>query len=167
MEPASTKPAAAIQSPCSFSSPTVSKRIRHPEHHRCIICSSSNPLNFGLEFSLESDGSVRSSFRGSSILEGCAGQLQVGIIAGLLEEIMAHCVLAFGEDRNITITRLRVSYHEPVAAEYPITLRASVDRSRRGRFQVLSAELWQQNRVKVTASGTYQKQRPARKGKTH
>lgn len=86
------------------------------------------------------------------MLEGDAGQLHVGVIAAMLEETMAYCLLASGHTGSIA--KLQLSYHHPVASQGVINLKAWLEHSRR-RSHRLKAELRQDGTVKATALGLF------------
>src|ERR1035437_3200852 len=88
------------------------KSTRTQAHPFCLVCSQSNPLGLGLEFTVHDDGSVSTSFLGHSALEGFQGFLHGGMIASLLDGAMTNCLFAHG---HVAMTgELKVRYREPV-----------------------------------------------------
>ena len=99
----------------------VSERIVKTHSH-CLMCGDHNPLSFGLKFLPDERGGVFASFRGNSLLQGYDGILHGGIICGLLDAAMGHCLF----HRNITAVtgELSIRFIMPVPYDANLTLRA-------------------------------------------
>ena len=93
-------------------------------HNNCIVCGDNNPVSLGLRFEAESDGSVRSSFRGSSLFQGYSGILHGGIIATLLDSTMTHCLFHHGI--KAVTGDIQVRFLKPVPFNSLLTLRAKL-----------------------------------------
>lgn len=124
------------------------KTVRTHTHPYCVVCSQSNPLGLGLEFSVHDDGSVSASFLGHFALEGFQGCLHGGMIASLLDGAMTNCLFARG---HVAMTaELNVRYRKPVLIGHDITIRAWITRSQ-PPLHLLEAELKQEAYAKAIA----------------
>jgi acyl-coenzyme A thioesterase PaaI-like protein len=121
-------------------------------HPFCFVCSGSNPMGLALRYAPQPDGSVSAAFLGHSALEGYPGLLHGGVIAALLDGAMTNCLFALGH-RALTV-ELKVQYHAGVAAAEQVSLRAWLEDSSHGLFQ-LRAELSQAGAVKASATGKF------------
>jgi acyl-coenzyme A thioesterase PaaI-like protein len=121
-------------------------------HPFCFVCSGSNPMGLALRYAPQPDGSVSASFLGHSALEGYPGLLHGGVIAAMLDGAMTNCLFARGI-RGLTV-ELRVRYHAGVAGAEELSLRAWLEDSSHGLFQ-LRAELSQTGAIKASATGKF------------
>src|ERR1035437_7630859 len=134
------------------SSQTRLKTARAKAHPFCLVCSQSNPLGLGLDFTVHDDGSVSASFLGHSALEGFQGFLNGGMIASLLDGAMTNCLFARG---HVAMTaELKVRYRKPVLIGQEMTLRAWITRSQ-PPLHLLEAELKQEDCIKAIASAKF------------
>ena len=134
------------------SSQTRLKTARAKAHPFCLVCSQSNPLGLGLDFTVHDDGSVSASFLGHSALEGFQGFLHGGMIASLLDGAMTNCLFARG---HVAMTaELKVRYRKPVLIGQEMTLRAWITRSQ-PPLHLLEAELKQEDCIKAIASAKF------------
>ena len=128
------------------------KTARAKAHPFCLVCSQSNPMGLGLEFTVHDDGSVSASFLGHPALEGFQGFLHGGMIASLLDGAMTNCLFAHG---HAAMTgELKVRYREPVIIGEEMLIRAWIAQSA-SRLHVLEAELKQGDCIKATASAKF------------
>jgi uncharacterized protein (TIGR00369 family) len=128
---------------------TAMQRSAHPY---CLVCSRSNPFGLGLEFELQEDGGVSTTFIGHPGLEGYAGVMHGGMIATLLDGAMTNCLFARG-CRAFT-AELRVRYRKPVQVGQPLTIRARLKQSA-APLHLLEAELEQQGCLAAWAHGKF------------
>lgn len=132
--------------------PLRHRTVRTRAHPYCVVCSQSNPLGLGLEFSAHSDGSVSASFYGHAALEGYEGCLHGGMIASLLDGAMTNCLFAQG---HVAMTaELKVRYRKPVFVGQEMIVRAWIARARAPLYLV-EAELKQEGCVKAAASAKF------------
>jgi uncharacterized protein (TIGR00369 family) len=128
------------------------KTVRTQAHPYCVVCSQSNPLGLGLEFTVNDDGSVSASLYGHVALEGFQGCLHGGMIASLLDGAMTNCLFARG---HVAMTaELKVRYRKPVFIGRQMTLRAWITRSQ-SPLHLLEAELKQEGCIKAIASAKF------------
>jgi uncharacterized protein (TIGR00369 family) len=134
------------------SSQTRLKTAQTQAHPFCLVCSQSNPLGLGLEFTAHDDGSVSAMFLGHSALEGFEGFLHGGMIASLLDGAMTNCLFAHG--RVAMTGELKVRYRKPVVVGEAMTIRAWIKRSL-SPLHLLEAELKQEGCIKAIASAKF------------
>ena len=128
------------------------KTVRTRAHPYCVVCSQSNPLGLGLEFTVHDDGSVSTSLHGHVALEGFQGCLHGGMIASLLDGAMTNCLFAQG---CVAMTaELKVRYRKPALIGQEMIIRAWIARSQ-PPLHLLEAELRQEGCVKVIASAKF------------
>jgi len=117
-----------------------------------VVCSQSNPLGLGLEFTVNDDGSVSASLHGHFALEGFQGCLHGGMIASLLDGAMTNCLFARG---LVAMTaELKVRYRKSVFIGQEMLIRAWITRSQ-PPLHLLEAELQQGGCVKAIASAKF------------
>jgi acyl-coenzyme A thioesterase PaaI-like protein len=140
-----------MTTPTAFSQ-TRLKTVRTRAHPYCVVCSQSNPLGLGLEFTVHDDGSVSTSLNGHFALEGFQGCLHGGMIASLLDGAMTNCLFARG---LVAMTgELRVRYRKPVLIGQEISVRAWITESE-PPLHHLEAELKQEGCIKAIASAKF------------
>ena len=134
------------------SSQTRLKAVQTQAHPYCIVCSQSNPLGLGVEFTVHDDGSVSASLHGYFALEGFQGCLHGGMIASLLDGAMTNCLFAHG---CVAMTgELKVRYRKPVLIGQEMFLRAWITRSQ-SPLHLVEAELRQEGCMKARASAKF------------
>jgi len=109
-------------------------------------------MGLALRYTAAADGSVSASFLGNCALEGYPGLLHGGVVAALLDGAMTNCLFAQGI-RALTV-ELRVRYQASIVAAEELTVRAWLELSHHGLFE-LRAEITQGGSVKVQAQGKF------------
>lgn len=132
--------------------PNQLAQTQRDAHPYCFVCSESNPMGLALRYTLEPDGAVSGTFLGHCALEGYPGWLHGGVIAALVDGAMTNCLFANGV-RALT-AELQVRYLAPVMSAEPADIRAWLESSRHGLFQ-LRGEIRQGGIVKVRASSKF------------
>jgi acyl-coenzyme A thioesterase PaaI-like protein len=141
-----------IMTASTASSQTRLKTVRTQAHPYCMVCSQSNPLGLGLEFTVNDGGGVTASLHGHSALEGFQGCLHGGMIACLLDGAMTNCLFAHG---HVAMTaELKVRYRKPVFIGQQMTIRAWITRSH-SPLHLLEAELKQEGCTKAIGSAKF------------
>jgi acyl-coenzyme A thioesterase PaaI-like protein len=131
----------------------IARRTTQAEAHPfCFACSASNPMGLALRHTTALDGSVSAPFIGNCALEGYPGVLHGGIVATLLDGAMTNCLFARGI-RALT-AELKVRYRAPVLAAEELKVRAWLESSRHGLFE-LRSEITQGGRLKARANGRF------------
>jgi acyl-coenzyme A thioesterase PaaI-like protein len=122
-------------------------------HPRCIVCGAGNPRGLGLVFTPSADGrGVEALCACDERVEGYGGLVHGGVVSMLLDGAMAHCLFHTGCVAHTG--ELTVRFRSPVLVGREARIRAWVERSR-GRLRVLGADLWQDGRVKATATAKF------------
>lgn len=140
---------------CSSSPSAAAQQLadtRRDAHPFCYVCSASNPMGLALRYIAAPDGSVSATFLGNCALEGYEGMLHGGVVATVLDGAMTNCLFAQGF--QALTADLRVRYRSPVLAAEELTVRAWLESSRHGLFE-LRAEITQGNRIKAQALGKF------------
>jgi acyl-coenzyme A thioesterase PaaI-like protein len=131
---------------------TQLKAIQADAHPFCLVCSGSNPFGLALDFEVEADGGVTTSFFANPTLEGYPGLLHGGMVASLLDGAMTNCLFAH---KVVALTaELQVRYREPVRIGREILLRAWMEKSHAPLY-LMRAELKQEDCVRATASAKF------------
>lgn len=93
-------------------------------HSGCLFCGQLNPRSLGLTFDPQTDGSVLTRYLAPNELQGYAGIVHGGVVAGLLDSAMTNCLFHHGV-RALT-GDLHVRYVRSVPCCQPIDVRAWV-----------------------------------------
>jgi uncharacterized protein (TIGR00369 family) len=128
------------------------ERIRAQVHPHCIVCSPQNASGLHLSFTSIEDGQLVAEFACPQRLEGYPGRLQGGVIASLMDGIMANCLFAHGI--VAVTTELNVRYRHPVEAGTSAELRGQIERESHGLY-FMRAELRQNQKLHVTATAKF------------
>jgi len=89
----------------------------------CFICGMQNPAGFKLAFHEYPDGTVRSQLRIRSEYQGWPGVVHGGIIASLLDEVMARVYMNDSTGNRLMMTaKLDIRYRKPVKTESMIQI---------------------------------------------
>ncbi|HUJ10494.1 MAG TPA: PaaI family thioesterase [Verrucomicrobiae bacterium] len=121
-------------------------------HPRCVACSPAREHGWQLKFTREADGSVNAAVDCTPEWEGYPNRLHGGAIAMLLDAAMTHCLFANGE--AAVTAELSVRYREAVTIGCPACVKAWLVNSS-SRLHRLRAELFQEDRLKAVATGTF------------
>ncbi len=128
------------------------KSLCQENHSWCVVCGDANPLGLKVRFTLQPDGSVEGRFAGGHVFQSYDGVLHGGMIAALLDGAMTNCMFAHGH-RAVT-GELIVRYRKTVEAGEPVVMRAWLEQSNLGLYQ-LRAELSQNDSIKVIAAAKF------------
>ena len=97
--------------------------------HMCFACGEDNPIGLKLTFSQDGESYV-STFVADRVYQGYEGIIHGGILATLLDEIMARYV--WERHGPAATAKLCVSYRKPAPTGQPIELRGWITAERRG-----------------------------------
>lgn len=128
------------------------KNIREQAHPNCFVCSSTNPMGLGIDYTVMADGGVQGSLPGGHLFQGYNGVVHGGIIAALMDGAMTNCLFAAG--RKALTAELKIRYRQSVSVGESITVRAWIE-SCSYRLHCLRAELTQTGRVKAIATAKF------------
>ena len=126
--------------------------VQADAHPFCFACSASNPMGLALRYTTAPDGSVSTRFLGNCALESYPGVLHGGLVATLLDGAMTNCL--FAQDIRAMTAELRVRYRAPVLAAEEMTVRAWLESSHHGLFE-MRAEITQSGSLKARAHGRF------------
>jgi uncharacterized protein (TIGR00369 family) len=104
----------------------VSERIMERDNY-CFGCGPDNPAGLRLTFEAGPDGTVRSTCAIPERFQGYHGVVHGGILATLLDEVMAHAVLRTGQG-NAATAQLEIRYRQPARVGETLRLEAGVAR---------------------------------------
>jgi uncharacterized protein (TIGR00369 family) len=105
----------------------VSECIMERDNH-CFGCGPDNPAGLRLTFESSPDGTVRSTCTIPERFQGYQDVVHGGILATLLDEVMAHAVLRATEG-NAATAQLEIRYRRPARVGETLRLEASVSRA--------------------------------------
>ncbi|MBE2215755.1 MAG: PaaI family thioesterase [Opitutaceae bacterium] len=104
------------------------------------LSGSTHPSGLGVDFTVESDGAVRGTWRPLDRFESYVGVLHGGVTATLLDSAMNHVLTVRG---IIALTgELNVRFRRVVRTDAPVEVRAWLERAH-GALMHLAAELCQ------------------------
>ena len=86
-------------------------------HYNCLLCGENNRWGLGLKFKLLSDGRVHTNFKPSEILQGYKGILHGGVISGMMDCAMVHCLFYNGISAVTADLNVRFIYSVPITAK--------------------------------------------------
>ncbi|MFZ1946795.1 MAG: PaaI family thioesterase [bacterium] len=130
-------------------------------HDHCLLCGYRNPWSLGLRYLSADDGSVNSSFKGHSGLQGYQGMLHGGVIAALLDSAMTHCLFHNGI-QGLTAD-LHIRFVEPVPCDSLLAVQARIV-SRRPPLFLLRAEMLQDCQLMAWAEAKFIAREPTKSG---
>jgi acyl-coenzyme A thioesterase PaaI-like protein len=117
----------------------------------CFACGCENPIGLRLRFEPIQEG-VRAYYTPTREFQGYSNMLHGGIITTLMDEAMAHAVIAKG---YLAVTaRLEVKFKKPVAMAAPLCLRGRV-LLEKGKLIQAYGEIEQNGEIKATATADF------------
>jgi acyl-coenzyme A thioesterase PaaI-like protein len=117
----------------------------------CFACGRDNPIGLKLRFEYTDEGVV-AQFIPAKEYQGFVNILHGGIITTLLDEAMAHAVIAKG--RQGVTARLEVKFKKPVVMDEMIVIKGQI-LWEKGRIIKASAEIHQSEEIKATATADF------------
>jgi len=91
-------------------------------HSGCVLCGGLNPGSWALSFRERGDGGIEAEFTADTLMQGYANILHGGVIAGLMDTAMTHCL--FHRRIQAVTGDLRVRFLHPVPCNQALELRA-------------------------------------------
>lgn len=128
------------------------ERIRKKVHPDCIVCSPQNARGLQLTFTHIANGQLVGQFACPERLAGYPGRMQGGMVASLMDGIMANCLFAHGI--VAVTTELAVRYRLPVETSTTAELKAEIVRESHGLY-FMKAELRQNQQLNATAKAKF------------
>ncbi len=89
----------------------ASGTVQARRYDGCFACGAANPQGLHLSFRIAQDGAAHAEWRAGRAWEGLEGVLHGGIITTLLDEAMAHAIVARGLRALTCELRLRMRKH--------------------------------------------------------
>jgi acyl-coenzyme A thioesterase PaaI-like protein len=118
----------------------------------CFGCGPDNPAGLHPRFRLE-DGKVVAEFRGRREHQGFGGLVQGGVLAAMLDEVMAHAVWAEG---IFAVTgRIEAHYRKPVPIDTPVRAEGEIVARRPRVYETRARVLLPDGTVAVEGTGTF------------
>lgn len=91
-------------------------------HSGCLLCGGLNPGSWALSFQERADGGVETQFTADRRMQGYENILHGGVIAGLMDAAMGHCL--FHRRIQAVTGDFRVRFLHPVFCNQVLDLRA-------------------------------------------
>jgi len=101
----------------------------------CFGCGTENPAGLRLRIETGADGTVWNDYTVPDHFQGYRGVVHGGILATLLDEVMAHAVLRAGSGSAAT-AQLEIRYRQPAPVGETLRTEARVERISGRRIQV-------------------------------
>jgi uncharacterized protein (TIGR00369 family) len=121
-------------------------------HCNCLVCGGQNPWSLGLQFHAGNRGTVHAQLEAHPGLQGYDGILHGGVISGLLDAAMTHCLFHHGV-RAVTAD-LHVRFLRPVSCGALLEVRAWLLSVRPPLYRV-AAELVHERQVMASAEAKF------------
>jgi uncharacterized protein (TIGR00369 family) len=135
------------------------RRYAFADHH-CFACGGTNPIGMGLHIELE-DGRARTTWRAGEDFVGWSDKLHGGIVATLLDEVMAWACAS--SDAWAVTAEMTVRYRSPAAPGEELVAEARVVERRRRIYEVLGEVRGADGRLVAEGSGRYLGASPTQK----
>ena len=120
--------------------------------HNCFACGAENPIGMGLHIEL-GEGTARVAWSVGEDFVGWSDRVHGGIIATLLDEVMAWAPSSY--DSWAVTAEMTVRYRSPAAPGEELVAEARVIEKRRRIFQVTGEVRGADGRVVAEATGRY------------
>jgi uncharacterized protein (TIGR00369 family) len=120
--------------------------------HNCFGCGPQNPIGMGLHIEL-GDGTARAAWTAGPDFVGWSDRVHGGIIATLLDEVMAWAPSSF--DSWAVTAEMTIRYRSPAMPGEELVAEARVVERRRRIFQVTGEVTAPDGRLIAEASGRY------------
>lgn len=111
-----------------------------PNSHNCFACGLENPIGLALRVFTVAPGQVEARHQLDRRYEGYPGMAHGGIVAALLDEVVARTAMTQDPDHFMVTAKLDLRFRHPVPIDTPLTLRGNLV-SDRGSRATARAEL--------------------------
>jgi uncharacterized protein (TIGR00369 family) len=135
------------------------RRYAFADHH-CFACGASNPIGMRLHIEL-SEGAARTEWVVGEDYVGWSDKLHGGIIATLLDEVMAWAPSSF--DSWAVTAEMTVRYRAAASPGDRLTATGRVNKRRRRIYEVVGEVRGRDNRLIAEGRGTYLGATPSEK----
>jgi uncharacterized protein (TIGR00369 family) len=120
--------------------------------HNCFACGGSNPIGMRLHIEL-GEGTARTSWRAGDDFVGWSDKLHGGIVATMLDEVMAWACASF--DAWAVTAEMNIRYRSPASPGEELLAEARVVRKRRRIYDVEGAVRTVDGRLIAEGGGRY------------
>jgi len=127
------------------------RRYAFADHH-CFACGGTNPIGMRLHIEL-GDGTARAEWVGGQDYVGWEGKLHGGILATLLDEVMAWAPSSY--DAWAVTAQMHLRYRSPANPGERLTAEAQVVGRRRRIYEVRGEIRGEDGRVVLEGDGRY------------
>lgn len=117
----------------------------------CFACGKDNPIGLHMHFEYEKDRAI-GSFTPQNEHQGFAGIVHGGILSTVLDEAMAHAIIAAGF--KAVTARMEVQFKKPTSVGSPIGVTSQVV-ERKGNILQVIAEIKQNDMVTAKANASF------------
>jgi uncharacterized protein (TIGR00369 family) len=135
------------------------RRYAFADHH-CFACGGTNPIGMGLHIELD-EGRARTTWRAGDDFVGWSDKLHGGIVATLLDEVMAWACAS--SDAWAVTAEMTVRYRSPAAPGEELVAEGRVVEQRRRIYQVVGEVRGGDGRLVAEGSGRYLGASPTQK----
>ncbi len=100
---------------------------------KCFVCGEENISGLQMTFIILDDGTVQAKYTIKEVYQGWPGIAHGGIVAAILDEVMAKLFVTNGTDHRYMVTaKLEIKYRKPVpiGEEILVTARKIVDKGK-------------------------------------
>jgi uncharacterized protein (TIGR00369 family) len=127
------------------------RRYAFADHH-CFACGGTNPIGMGLHIEL-GEATARTTWRAGEDFVGWSDKLHGGIVATLLDEVMAWACSSF--DAWAVTAEMTVRYRAPASPGEELAAVGTVVERRRRIYQVTGEVRGEDGRLVAEGSGRY------------
>lgn len=103
---------------------------KQPNSEMCFVCGRSNPVGLYMQFYDDGDLEVFSDYTVPAHYQGYPGIVHGGVVAAMLDEIVARVAMIGDPHHFMMSVRLQVLYRHPVPVETPLRVAARILRLR-------------------------------------
>lgn len=113
---------------------------KQPNSRHCFACGVENTHGLHLRFYATGPGQVTAEYVVPEQFQGYPGVVHGGIVATLLDEIVARAVMEAEPLRFMVTATMKIRYHQPVPVGQPLRLVGTL-KTRRGRLSTAWGEI--------------------------
>ena len=95
---------------------------KQPNSEMCFVCGRSNPVGLYMKFYDDGETQVMSEFTVPAHYQGYPGVVHGGVLAAMLDEVVARVSMIGDHHHFMMSVRLQVLYRHPVPTETPLRI---------------------------------------------
>jgi uncharacterized protein (TIGR00369 family) len=96
--------------------------VQQPNSEMCFVCGRSNPVGLYMKFYDDGETQVMSDFTVPEQYQGYPGVVHGGVIAAMLDEVVARVSMIGDPHHFMMSVKLQVLYRHPVPTEKPLKI---------------------------------------------